>query len=85
MILNINMSDPNEVNQVMEDVENFITEYNQIIDDIVIGEIGIDIWKIVVIPSNSTIVNVTGDDNQTNNNQTNQGNNNNTNNNNQGN
>lgn len=64
MLLNVNMDDPDEVNQVKADVEDYINELNRIIDETVIGEVGIDIWKIVVVPSNSTIGNQGNDSNQ---------------------
>lgn len=67
MLLNVNMDDPDEVDQVRSDVEDYMNELNLIIDDIVIGEIGIDIWKTVVVPSNSTIPdNTTNPGNSTN-------------------
>lgn len=78
MLLNVNMNDQNEVENARIDVENHINELNQIIDEIVIAEIGIDIWKTIVLYlqiqlhliTKHLIVDLCDNDNETNNNQT---------------
>jgi len=53
MLLNVNMTDIDEVNYMREWISEMINEVNQIIEEIVIGEFGIDIWKTVVVASTS--------------------------------
>ncbi|RBQ22351.1 hypothetical protein ALNOE001_20940 [Candidatus Methanobinarius endosymbioticus] len=63
MLLNVNMEDPDEVNYYKEELDELIVEINRIIDEILINDFGFtenDLWKTIVIPSNSTI-----DNNQT--------------------